>query len=300
MKLTSTTALTPVPGFDAESPLEAVVKLAEQSSLWYGLTFAASTMPDTTELVNVAGFIESTPVSRIFGVTETNTLVLDAQYTADLASVMKALEYKRTTVQYSDNPYAVASLMGRAFSVNFNANKSTITLMYKQEPGVVAQTITETQANTLKEKRCNVFVNYINDTAIIQYGVMSGPAYFDEIHGLDWFTDSLQNAEYNLLYTSKTKVPQTDAGQNQLVNTASSVCNEAVSNGLIAPGQWNAAGFGQLETGDYLQTGYYIFTPPVASQPQAIREQRIAPPLQIALKLAGAIHEIDCIVDVNR
>lgn len=300
LKLTSTTALTPVPGFDAESPLEAVVKLAEQSSLWYGLTFAASTMPDTTELVNVAGFIESTPVSRILGVTETNTLVLDAQYTADLASVMKALEYKRTTVQYSDNPYAVSSLMGRAFSVNFNANKSTITLMYKQEPGVVAQTITETQANTLKEKRCNVFVNYINDTAIIQYGVMSGPAYFDEIHGLDWFTDSLQNAEYNLLYTSKTKVPQTDAGQNQLVNTASSVCNEAVNNGLIAPGQWNAAGFGQLETGDYLQTGYYIFTPPVASQPQAIREQRIAPPLQIALKLAGAIHEIDCIVDVNR
>jgi hypothetical protein len=300
LKLTSTTALTPVPGFDAESPLEAVVKLAEQSSLWYGLTFAASTMPDTTELVNVAGFIESTPVSRIFGVTETNTLVLDAQYTADLASVMKDLEYKRTTVQYSDNPYAVSSLMGRAFSVNFNANKSTITLMYKQEPGVVAQTITETQANTLKEKRCNVFVNYINDTAIIQYGVMSGPAYFDEIHGLDWFTDSLQNAEYNLLYTSKTKVPQTDAGQNQLVSTASSVCNEAVNNGLIAPGQWNAAGFGQLETGDYLQTGYYIFTPPVASQPQAIREQRIAPPLQIALKLAGAIHEIDCIVDVNR
>jgi hypothetical protein len=78
------------------------------------------------------------------------------------------------------------------------------------------------------------------------------------------------------------------------------VCNEAVNNGLIAPGQWNASGFGQLETGDYLQTGYYIFTPPVASQPQAIREQRIAPPLQIALKLAGAIHEIDCIVDVNR
>ena len=147
-------------------------------------------------------------------------------------------------------------MIGRAFSVNFSANRSTITLMYKQEPGVVAQYLTETQAQTLKSKRCNVFVNYMNDTAIIQYGVMSGQAYFDEIHGLDWFSDALQTAEYNLLYQSKTKIPQTDAGQNQLVNTAAGVCQEAINNGLIAPGQWNADGFGQLARGDYLQEGF--------------------------------------------
>jgi hypothetical protein len=172
--------------------------------------------------------------------------------------------------------------------------------MYKIEPGVVASTLTETQAQTLKAKRCNVFVNYQNDTAIIQYGVMSGQAYFDEIHGLDWFVDALQNAEYNLLYQSKTKIPQTDAGQNQLVNIAAGVCEEAVDNGLVAPGQWNADGFGQLERGQFLDKGYYIYTQPMALQDQSIREQRIAPPLQIALKLAGAIHELDLIVDVNR
>jgi hypothetical protein len=172
--------------------------------------------------------------------------------------------------------------------------------MYKLEPGVVAELITETQALTLKDKRCNVFVRYQNDTAIIQYGVMSGQAYFDEIHGLDWFADALQTAEYNLLYQSKTKIPQTDAGQNQLVTVAANVCQEAINNGLIAPGQWNADGFGQIERGDFLTEGFYIYTPPMASQDQSIREQRIAPPIQIALKLAGAIHEIDCIVDVNR
>ena len=160
--------------------------------------------------------------------------------------------------------------------------------------------LTETQAQTLKAKRCNVFVQYQNDTAIIQYGVMSGQAYFDEIHGLDWFTDALQTALYNLLYQSKTKIPQTDAGQNQLVNTASNVCAEAINNGLVAPGQWNADGFGQLERGQFLTEGFYIYTQPMALQDQSIREQRIAPPIQIALKLAGAIHEIDAIVDVNR
>jgi hypothetical protein len=300
LKGTAATALAPVAGFAAETPVACATAMANVSGKWYGMTFAAATMPTNDQLVEVAAFIEAASISRIFGVTETNTLILDALYTTDLASRLKALLYKRTFVQFSANKYAVASMFGRAFSVNFNANRSTITLMYKLEPGVVAENLTETQAQTLKAKRCNVFVAYMNDTTIIQYGVMSGLAYFDEVHGLDWFADALQTAQYNLLYTSKTKVPQTDAGQNQLVAVANNVCNEAVNNGLVAPGQWNSGGFGQLSTGDFLDSGFYIYTPPMALQDPSIRDQRIAPPLQIALKLAGAIHEIDCLIDVNR
>lgn len=300
LKLTSSTATGAVPGYAAEQPVECVAALADMSSDWYGLTFAASTMPDSTQVVNVATLVEGLSVSRVYGVTETDTRVLDSGYTQDFASLLKAGAFKRSFVQYSANPYAVASLIGRAFSVDFSANSSTITLMYKTEPSVVAETLTETQAQTLNTKRCNVFVNYQNDTAIIQYGVMSGPAYFDEIHGLDWFKDALQNACYNLLYQSATKIPQTDSGMNQLVNTAMSVCEEAVNNGLVAPGQWNADGFGQLKRGDTLKTGYYIYSQPMALQAQAEREARKAPPMQIALKLAGAIQELDVVVNVNR
>lgn len=300
MKLTSSTAPAPVPGYASESPAECVAALADRSSDWYGLTFAASTMPNSTQVVDVATLVEGLSVSRVYGVTETDTRVLDSGYTQDLASLLSAGAFKRTVVQYSANPYAIASLIGRAFSVNFSANNSTITLMYKTEPSVNAETLTETQAQTLKAKRCNVFVNYQNDTSIIQYGVMSGPAYFDEIHGLDWFKDGLQNACYNLLYQSATKIPQTDSGMNQLVNTAMSVCEEAVNNGLVAPGVWNADGFGQLKRGDTMKTGYYIYVQPMALQAQADREARKAPPMQIALKLAGAIQELDVVVNVNR
>lgn len=300
LKMTSATALAPVPGFIAETPVECVAQMANISGVWYGLTFASSTMPTDDQVVDVAAFIEGASISRIFGFTETDTRVLDAAWTVDMASRLKALLYKRSFVTFSANQYAVSSMFGRAFSVNFSANRSTITLMYKQEPGIVAELLTETQAQTLKSKRCNVFVRYMNDTAIIQYGVMSGQAYFDEIHGLDWFADSIQTALYNLLYQSKTKIPQTDAGQNQLVTAAANVCAEAINNGLVAPGQWNADGFGQLERGQFLTEGFYIYTQPMALQDQSIREQRIAPPIQIALKLAGAIHEIDAIIDVNR
>jgi hypothetical protein len=300
MRGTASTLTSIVHGIAAETAVECAQALADASGAWYGLTYCASVQPDTSALVAVAEYIEATSPSRILGCTTTDTDVLDAEVTDDLASAMKDGGYKRTCVQYSANEFAVCSLIGRAFSVNFNANSSTITLMYKTEPGVVAEYLTETQAQTLKSKRCNVFVNYQNDTAIIQYGVMSGSAYFDEIHGLDWFVDALQNAEYNLLYTSKTKIPQTDAGQNQIVNVAASVCAEAVNNGLVAPGTWNADGFGQLSRGDYLKSGYYIYAAPMATQAQSIREQRIAPPMQIALKLAGAVQELDIEVNVNR
>lgn len=300
LKGTAATSTATVDGIAAETPAAAAAALADASGAWYGLMFAAATMPDDDENTAVAAFIEGASPVRIVGFTITDTGVLDAEVTDDLASALRDLEYRRSCCQYSANPYAIASLFGRAFSVNFSANASVITLMFKTQPGVVAEDLTETQAQTLKAKRCNVFVLYNNDTAIVQYGVMSGDAYFDEQHGLDWFSDALQNAIYNRLYQAKRKVPQTDSGMHELVTVAAAVCADAVNNGLVAPGVWNADGFGQLETGDTLSSGYYIYAPPMALQAQAEREQRIAPPMQIALKLAGAIHEVDAIVDVNR
>ncbi len=165
---------------------------------------------------------------------------------------------------------------------------------------MVAEGLTETQAQALVSKRCNVFVRYDNDTAILQEGVMANGAFFDEVHGLDWLQNAIQNECYNLLYQSKTKIPQTDAGVNQIVTTISKVLAEAVNNGLVAPGTWNADGFGQLQRGDYLPSGWYIYAQPIDEQPQSEREQRKAPPIQVAVKLAGAVHFVDVQVDVNR
>jgi len=145
-----------------------------------------------------------------------------------------------------------------------------------------------------------VFVEYVNDTAIVQNGVMSGPRFFDETFGLNWFQNAVQTDVYNALYTSPTKIPQTDAGVNQLVNVIAGDCEEAVNNGLVAPGVWNAPGFGNLAQGQYLKTGYYIYAQPIALQSQADRETRVSPPIQVAIKLAGAIQTVDVLVTVNR
>lgn len=288
-------------GVVAETMVEAIQALANMSSDWYGLYVASSVIATDDEVLAAAEFIEGSGLSRVYGVTTQASSALDSVSTTDIASKIKALGYKRTFIQFSSsNSHAAASIFGRAFTVNFNGSNTTLTIKFKQEPGVVAENLTSSQAATLKSKNCNVFVKYNNDTSIIQEGVMSNGYFFDEIHGTDWLQNDVQTAIYNLLYTSPTKIPQTDAGVNVILTTIAGRLNQAVANGLVAPGQWNAPGFGALLQGDMLSTGYYIYAPAVSSQSQASRESRTAPVIQCAIKLAGAIHFVDCIINVNR
>lgn len=299
LKLTSATASAPVDGVAAENIDACVASFLDRfSTQFFGLMVADTALADAQHLA-VAALIEADQ-RHIYGVSTSSTTLLDSTVTNDIASVMKAAGYRYSCVQYSQIPYAVASLFGRAFSVDFNANRSTITLMYKDEPGVTYEVLTASQAATLKDKRANVFAYYTNSTAIVQDGVMSGAAYFDEIHGLAWLRNRIETDVYNLLYTSTSKVPQTDEGNHLISNKIEGALIAAGNNGLIGPGTWTSGGFGSLKTGDFLPAGYYVYVPTLASQAQSDREARKSVPFQIAVKLAGAVHTADISINVNR
>lgn len=289
------------PGSAIETAAAGAQACAAASPDWYGLIAAPLTDLADSDHEAVAAYIEGASPSRIYGLTTQSAAVLDSGNSSDIASALKASSYKRTLVQYSSSSkYAIASLFGRAFTVDFTANNTAITLKFKQEPGIAAETLTEAQAAALTAKNCNIFVNYSNSTAIIQQGVMCSGDFIDERQGLDWLQNDVQTAIYNLLYTSPTKVPQTDAGVNQIVTTVDSRLDQSVANGLLAPGTWNAPGFGALKEGQTLAKGYYVYAPPVSSQSQADREARKAPTLQAAVKLAGAVHFANVVINVNR
>lgn len=286
-------------GIDAETAVAAVTVFDGM----FGQGFYAVQIPeaDDDDHQDVAAYIEACNNKHVYGVTTTEAGVLSSTSTTDIAYILAGLEYKRTIVQYSSsNEYAVASLLARALTVNYNGNNTVITLMYKQEPGITAEAINASQVAALETKNCNVFVKYNNNTAIIEQGRCSSGNFIDEITGTDWLAITIMNAIYNLLYTSPTKVPQTDAGAQLLTNTCESVCSQAAINGLLGPGVWNSNGFGTLSTGDFLPKGYYIYAPPLASQLQSDREARISVPIQIAAKLAGAVHTVDISITVNR
>lgn len=299
LKLVQESGATPVSGMDGETIVDAVTTLADFSSDWYGLVVTSTLSTD--EVKGIANLIGAAGSSRVFGYTTQDTAVLDSTKEDDSASILKAGKYQRVFTQYSSStPYAAASAFGRAFSVNFNGNNTTITLKFKQEPGVKAETLTTSQANTLAEKNCNVFVNYDNDTAIIQEGVMANGDFFDERHGLDWLQNFVQTNLYNLLYTSTTKIPQTEQGSTTLLTNVEQSLAQAVTNGLLAPGIWNGGSIGQLASGDTLTKGYYVYIQPLAEQTQSEREKRKSPPIQVACKLAGAVHFADVLITIVR
>lgn len=288
-----------VEGIAAETPVEAVIALDNQSQYWYLMTFASETIT-SEQILDVAAYIEASDNKHIYGVSSTDANIANPDSTTDIAYLLKAAGYNRSLVQYSQNPYSVASFFGRAVTVNFAGNSTVITMMYKAEPGVVAENLNTTQANAIRAKNANVYAAYNNNTAIVQYGTVASGTYFDDIQDTDWLAYSMQTAIFNLLYTSATKIPQTDAGNHLIANAIEAACAQAVANGTLAPGQWNANGFGQLKQGDYLPKGYYIYAPPIYLQSQADREARKSVPFQVAAKLAGAIHTVDVIVNVNR
>lgn len=285
-------------GIAAESALACVVLFDNRfGSLWYGLVIPSGVDNDS---VAVAGFIEASRTLHFFGVNSQEAGVLSAVDTTNIAYLLKQLGYNKSTVQYSSTSlYAIVSLLARILTTNWQGNNTTITLMYKQEPGIIAETLTETQAAAVDGFNCNVFVGYNNNTAIIQNGKCASGQFIDTVIGVDWLSAEIQTNLFNLMFTSSTKIPQTDGGNHQLATQIAAGCAQGVTNGLLAPGTWNAGGFGQLKQGDFLDKGYYIYQPPISSQPQADREARKSVPFQVAVKLGGAVHTVDVQINVN-
>ncbi|MBA8051908.1 DUF3383 domain-containing protein [Klebsiella michiganensis] len=283
-----------------ETMLQAV-NASLQYTNWYGLAIADSADLVEADVISVAAAIEASSLSRILAVTTDDVDVLVAGNTDNIGYKLKAAGYARTFWQYSSSSkYAAISAFGRAFTVNFTGNNTTITLKFKTEPGVTYETLTTAQAAAIDAINGNVYVYYANDTAIIQQGVMANGDFFDERHGLDWLQNYVQTNLYNLLYTSTTKIPQTDAGVTRLMTNVEASLDQAVNNGLIAPGVWNGGPIGQIESGDTLTKGYYVYADAVANQAQSDREARKSPVIQAAIKLAGAIHYGDVQINVVR
>lgn len=265
---------------------------------WYGLFIPEAVNADH---LAVAGYIEAASNKHVYGVGTTDANAIVAAATTDIGYQLKALGYNKTLSQYSSTSvYAVASLLGRILTTNYAGNNTTITLMWKQEPGIAAESLSATALAAATGKNYNVFVAYNNNTAIIQNGVVASGNFVDTVIGTDALALDIQTSLYNLLYTSTTKIPQTDVGNNVLLTGIESVCAKYVQNGFIAPGTWTTGGFGALNQGDFMPKGYYVYAPPITSQSAADRAARKSVAFQVAAKLAGAIHTVNVTINVNR
>jgi hypothetical protein len=300
LQMTNANGAYTVDGIVAETALAAVTLFDTNfGTTWYNLFICGAS--DNDHLA-VAAYIEASSNYHFYGVSTQEAGVISSVSTTDIAYKLSQVGYKRTASQYSSStPYAVVSLIARIATTDYTQNSSVINLMYKQEPIIAPEFLTEEQIDTLEAKNCNVFVAYNNNTAIIEPGVTTkgAPWYIDVTMGLDALVLGIQTALFNALYSTPTKIPQTDAGMHTLATAIEGQCIQFVNDGLLAAGTWTGQAIGSLNTGDYLSKGYFVYAPPVASQPESQRSQRISVPFQVAAKLAGAVNKVDVSVTVN-
>ena len=173
--------------------------------------------------------------------------------------------------------YLALSTAARASSVNFDGVDTIINMTYRQRPLIDTSDLTATQSNVFDSKRVNRYVpvgggtvsQTISDIYLKGYTFANSIRFMTRF-GVDWFKNALQVACLNLLMSDPT-LSQVPAGQATVKQVVTSVCNQAVINGFLAPGQVTSATQAQIiqVTGatnfdGTLPAGFLIFPQPIS------------------------------------
>lgn len=287
-----------IAGEDAETLLEAVQACRASNTDWYAMALTSVASDD--DIKAIAAYIESTEQSQpstYFAHTDEEAVFSNSE--GNLFSILKGMNYSRTIGTASSQPYTHVGAMGYAMGQTRDTAGSTYTLGLKQIPGTLVDNLTSTEVTNVESNNGNVYINRGAYYDMYEKGKVFSGAWYDEIIQLDKLVNRVQLNVMDLLYQNPA-IPQTNAGMARLLAVVEQACQEAVKIGYVAPGQWNGSTILNLETGDYLSTGYLVQSESLESQSQADRDARKAPYIYVALKLAGAIQSVVVQIDVNQ
>jgi hypothetical protein len=286
--------------YNKETPADALSKLQNKYQNWYGIYFA-NTITDA-ELIEAHDWAVAQGVENAKVMAYTETRPANIEYTD--SNVLKTLSKRnsgRLMVQYNNkgNTHAAAELMGIALTTVWTGVNTAKTVKFKQEVSVTSDDkITINEATKCRRLGINFYTDYAGVNMLAE-GVMLGGTFIDETTGLDAFINAVQVQAFNTLQGQPTKIPQTDRGQQILISSIKVVGEQFINNGFLGLGKWTLGDLGELSYGDQIN-GYYFYSDSFDMQDTADREARKMMPINCALKLAGAGHSVDIIVQFNR
>lgn len=278
-------------GFAAETTVADSLTAAKiASSAWFG--FALARDASLTDLKNAADWGATN--KRPFAGT-TNSAATYAAPTSgdtDLAGYNKNKDNGYAFTTYSrDHADAGVGALARIAAVNYELYRSVITMWGQRLTGIAGEPLEDDQYDGIVAKNANVVVGFGDNAPIYVNGVMADGGWIDEVFGLAWLTKEIERQMYYAA-TGFGRVYQTDEDVQRLVNAWEAALRKGVNCGLLAPGVWplEAAGVGNINPGDRLDLGYYVYAAPCATQSQADRATRFSPPITALAKGSGAIH----------
>ncbi len=292
----------------SETVREAIDRIGD-SVFYYGVLIDNELAgSDPSEFAALVALLQAN--GKLFGYCSSDINDLNPGSALDL--VRQASEYRGRMFYYGNalltgaavqqTQIFAAAFLGRGLSVDFSGVGTAITMHGKQLVTITPdQTIGQTQLELAQTAGIDVFVNIAGIPAVFCSGANQ---WFDQVYNDDWFAQALQVAGFNFLMPIAFKIPQTEEGMAGLKDAYRAVCQQAVANGVLAPGAWTGAvpaGMPQvLFLSNIANVGFFVFSQPVALQSQSARNERQAPLVQIAAKLAGAIQSSNVLVQMQQ
>lgn len=295
-----------------ESALNAAIACRQASAQWYPYMVTDAVSADHTAL---AQFTQS-QIGTVYLGTTADAAVLNGTV-GNFAKNIYSANSSRTWLQYAttqaglvpNQAYFVASVMGQMMASNTQLVNSSFTEKFSggvplvgvvTEPGLSTTQIANIEgSSTATGPNLNLYMNYAEAFNVLEQGTMMAPnVFFDQIIGLDILASNIQFSIMNLL-TSVPKVPQTDAGQQLLIQAVEQALAVSANTGFIAPGVWQGQTVLSITPGTALPTGYKVVSPKYSTLTQAQIQLRQAPPIYVALIEAGAVHFVTIAVQVQ-
>jgi hypothetical protein len=227
----------------------------------------------------------------------------------NLAAQISTLKYRvqgiYSTTQsglFPNNIYSAAALMGLEMGSNTGLANSFFSPMHKQLAGIAVEPITETQFTNIKTLNWNVYGNFGNAFQFYEPGQLSsGDPSWLWLY-LAMLVANLQINELNVL-ASLPAVPQTNAGQQLLINAANQACALLASIGFLSGGVWTgltlpvpSASNPAVTNGQALPLGYICVSPPYAQQSAANKAAGQAMPIYVLITPSGAVRSLSIAV----
>jgi hypothetical protein len=225
----------------------------------------------------------------------------------DMTSVsydLTQLGLRRVHSTYNpDDRYAAFPILSWFATVNYQLTNSTITGEYKTITNSPAVTLTTTEQNALLDVQVktgfvsdvdlqgqtvkNRYINSITHSANFEF--------IDDVFNSDAFVNAIKVDALNAVANPTTKLGQTLAGQQLILNTVKNTCERYLDNGYLGERNYLNPDNGLEE----FTRGYEILTvaEDILDLTASERTNRFSAPIRLRVFRAGAIHK--SIIDIT-
>jgi hypothetical protein len=192
-----------------------------------GAYFIATTLSDEAKLKEIAQAIEVSSTKMRLTISSDAANILDAAITVDIASSIKASQFKRTNVLYHEtaNEYFDMKLLGRIYSTVEGESWDNRVMK-----GLTTDNLSTSHINSLVAKNCGFLIN-IDDDAWSK-NIISGNDWFaDIVRGID-YVDMAMDLEIIAMIKDK-DVPKDNKTMAQIKAAVTKVMNESVVRNIV-------------------------------------------------------------------